>query len=103
MAKARSVLGKDLPVTVFQVSRNQLPCPCSTWLEVKPNEVLTSGEGNSALGAFYAQRIQVEIAGGNEHTEAEIHVRMEEASPAGIIRKETPSGTTQIVGRKLRT
>jgi 2-polyprenyl-3-methyl-5-hydroxy-6-metoxy-1,4-benzoquinol methylase len=53
-------------------------------------------------GAFFALNMLVGTAAGDTYTEAEVRTWMEEASLSGIIRKETPFGSTQIVGRKTR-
>jgi SAM-dependent methyltransferase len=53
-------------------------------------------------GAFFALNMLVGTAAGDTYTEAEVRTWMEEAGLSGITRKETPFGSTQIVGRKLR-
>jgi 2-polyprenyl-3-methyl-5-hydroxy-6-metoxy-1,4-benzoquinol methylase len=53
-------------------------------------------------GAFFALNMLVGTAAGDTYTEAEVRTWMQEAGLSGIIRKETPFGSTQIVGRKLR-
>jgi SAM-dependent methyltransferase len=53
-------------------------------------------------GAFFALNMLVGTAAGDTYTEAEVRTWMEEAGLSGITRKETPFGSTQIVGSKLR-
>jgi 2-polyprenyl-3-methyl-5-hydroxy-6-metoxy-1,4-benzoquinol methylase len=53
-------------------------------------------------GAFFALNMLVGTAAGDTYTEAEVRTWMEEAGLSGIIRKETPFGSTQIVGKKTR-
>jgi SAM-dependent methyltransferase len=53
-------------------------------------------------GAFFALNMLVGTPAGDTYTEAEVRTWMEEAGLSAIVRKETPFGSTQIVGRKLK-
>jgi ubiquinone/menaquinone biosynthesis C-methylase UbiE len=53
-------------------------------------------------GAFFALNMLVGTAAGDTYTEAEVRTWMEEAGLSAIVRKETPFGSTQIVGKKTR-
>jgi 2-polyprenyl-3-methyl-5-hydroxy-6-metoxy-1,4-benzoquinol methylase len=53
-------------------------------------------------GAFFALNMLVGTAAGDTYTEAEVRSWMEGAGLSGILRKETPFGSTQIVGKKTR-
>jgi SAM-dependent methyltransferase len=64
--------------------------------------IMDEGRTSPAGGAFFALNMLVGTDAGDTYTEAEVRSWMEDAGLSGIIRKETPFGTTQIVGRKPR-
>jgi 2-polyprenyl-3-methyl-5-hydroxy-6-metoxy-1,4-benzoquinol methylase len=57
---------------------------------------------NPPHGAFFALNMLVGTDAGDTYTEAEVRAWMEEAGLSGIIRKDSPYGSTQIVGKKTR-
>jgi SAM-dependent methyltransferase len=64
--------------------------------------IMDEGRTSPAGGAFFALNMLVGTDAGDTYTEAEVRSWMEDAGLSGIIRKETPFGTTQIIGRKPR-
>jgi hypothetical protein len=51
-------------------------------------------------GALFALNMLVATDGGDTYTEREVRQWMEAAGLVDIVRRDTPSGATQIVGRK---
>lgn len=51
-------------------------------------------------GALFALNMLVATDGGDTYTETEVRAWMEAAGLADIVRRDTPSGATQIAGRK---
>ncbi|MFZ1728541.1 MAG: class I SAM-dependent methyltransferase [Bacteroidota bacterium] len=54
-------------------------------------------------GALFALNMLVATDGGDTFTEAEVREWMEEVGLQDVLRRDTPSNTTQIIGRKPQT
>ena len=55
---------------------------------------------NPPHGAFFALNMLVGTEAGDTYTEAEVRSWMEDAGLSGIVRHDTPFGTSHIIGRK---
>jgi SAM-dependent methyltransferase len=64
--------------------------------------IMDEGRTSPSHGAFFALNMLVGTDAGDTYTESEVRVWMKEAGLSEIMRKETPFGATQIIGRKAK-